>query len=100
MQTELTALGVESKILIGDQALASGNVSIAKQMLAMKVPLDAIVSNAGVWTALSEERSETSEGLETHFATNYFSMVVLLKQLQDSTGIRLLQNDSEPSNGS
>ena len=28
------------------------------------------------------------------------SLATLLKQLQDSTGIRLLQNDSEPSNGS
>lgn len=82
MQAELTATGIKSEILIGDQALASGNVAIAQKMLHMSQPLDALISNAGIWTALTDERTETAEGLEVHFATNYFSMVVLLKQLQ------------------
>ena len=61
MQAELTSAGVKSEILIGDQALASGNVAIARNMLNTSQPLDALISNAGIWTALTDERTETAE---------------------------------------
>jgi WW domain-containing oxidoreductase len=55
-------------------------IACADQVNAMDVGLDVLVCNAGIFLS----RSETVDGLEKHFATNYLGHFILVNRLMNS----------------
>ena len=77
----LEAKGAQAQVVLGDLATVAGAVSMARQVLATEEPVHVLVSNAGTWEALRNERVTTADELEVHFAVNYLSTPVLVKAL-------------------
>lgn len=93
VKQKLNQKGIASQILVGNLSSKAGSRQIADAMLATKEPLHVLISNAGVRMVAQSSKVLMSEelGLEQHFMTNYFSMVILC------TALKQLLEESAPS---
>eukprot|EP00811_Abedinium_folium_P033290 NODE_6264_length_1687_cov_5.757692.p1 GENE.NODE_6264_length_1687_cov_5.757692~~NODE_6264_length_1687_cov_5.757692.p1 ORF type:complete len:472 (-),score=154.97 NODE_6264_length_1687_cov_5.757692:272-1489(-) len=82
VQEAVTSQGIMSQLLFANLEKPKEVLAVAREVLTSGEPLHLLVSNVGVWRALSSERRLQEDGLEEHFATNFLAMVLLCTELR------------------
>jgi len=80
---------VDFRSLIADLSEPKQVQNAVNEILGFGIPIHVVLSNAGVWLADTDggkyrDKQTNSEGIEMHVATNFLSMVVLLRGLQEN----------------
>jgi NAD(P)-dependent dehydrogenase (short-subunit alcohol dehydrogenase family) len=82
VKQEIESKGITCSVVEADSSKPHEIIRAARKIKSAHDRLDCIWNNAGIWTAAKEVQLQEDQ-LEMHYATNYFAMALLFRELEN-----------------